>query len=133
MLKTNNNIITNQTDQERHGLSIKRETEKRGGAFVRGVYISHRRVAEIVKSGGEWHVHCVDEFRGAFLSGIEGRRRTVVDYAIEAVERAWNNRTPQRYAELNDSQKAKADVFINALASGRDVVMSDVGQSLGGE
>jgi len=123
-------------------LTIQRETEKLGGACVRGIYVNRVLEARIVKWGRhKWAVqdynatssapHWLDAI-ACTDTGREKAYETLID-AVNAVQHAWTanivvdqdvqtsipepiDRT--RYTELTDTQKAHVDAYINALASG---------------
>ena len=111
-------------------LTIQRETEKRGGAYVQGIFVDGVRVAKIVKWGRhKWSVqdyeytssgpHWLDAV--AYTSGSdvgEVKAYGTLAEASDAVRHAYAARMPTRYTELTDTQKAHVDAYINALASG---------------
>ena len=108
-------------------LTIQRETEKRGGAYVQGIFVDGVRVAKIVKWGRNtgWlvqdyeHTSSDPHYLDAVAYTAVGERKAyeTLSEASDAVRHAYAAPT-NRYTELSATQQAHVDRYINALASG---------------
>ena len=116
-------------------LTIEREAEQLGGAYVRVFYVDDVRVATIAKATrcqcgcsarGGWFVkdryeynssdpHWIDAV--AYTDSGERKAYETLSEASDAVRHAYAAPT-NRYTELSATQQAHVDRYINALASG---------------